>query len=227
VAVVPGLMAVALLFFGVSEPKRQEGERKTHPLTRANLARLAPAYWGVVAVGGIFTLARFSEAFLVLRAQQAAIPLALVPLVMVAMNGVYAASAYPFGKLSDQMSHGKLLAAGLGVLIAADLVLASGSGWPTLLLGVGLWGVHMGMTQGLLAAMVAHTAPPDLRGTAYGFFNLASGLAMLVASVVAGLLWDHFGAPATFLAGAGFSAVALLGLWGRHRIERTGVRSLH
>jgi MFS family permease len=209
VAGVPGLLAVALLLVGVREPPRAEGERRTNPISRANLARLDKAYWWVVIIGAVFTLARFSEAFLVLRAQQAGIALALVPLVMVVMNLVYAASAYPFGRLSDRMNHGKLLAMGLVVLIAADLVLARAADWPMLLLGVALWGLHMGMTQGLLAAMVADTAPADLRGTAYGFFNLVSGLAMLVASVVAGLLWDRLGASSTFLAGAAFSAVAL------------------
>ncbi len=147
-----------------------------------------------------------------LRAQQGGIPVALVPLVMVAMNLVYAASAYPFGKLSDRMSHTKLLALGLAVLITADLVLATNDHWLTVLVGVALWGVHMGMTQGLLATMLADTAPADLRGTAYGFFNLMSGLAMLVASVVAGLLWDHLGASFTFYAGAVFCGVALVGL---------------
>jgi MFS family permease len=217
VAVIPGLMAVVLLLLGVREPARADGVARTNPITRANLARLSMAYWWVVTIGAVFTLARFSEAFLVLRAQQAGIALALVPLVMVVMSLVYAASAYPFGRLSDRMSHDKLLALGLVALIAADLVLASGSGWPTLLLGVALWGLHMGMTQGLLAAMVADTAPADLRGTAYGFFNLVSGLAMLVASVVAGLLWDRLGASSTFLAGAAFGAVALAGIAIRRR----------
>jgi MFS family permease len=160
----------------------------------------------------VFTLARFSEAFLVLRAQQGGMALALVPLVMVAMNIVYAASAYPFGKLSDSMSHRTLLAIGLVLLIAADLVLAYSNHWAVVLAGVALWGVHMGITQGLLASMVAGTAPADLRGTAYGFFNLMSGLAMLLASVVAGLLWDQLGAAYTFYAGAGFSTVALIAL---------------
>ena len=160
----------------------------------------------------MFTLARFSEAFLVLRAQQTGVAMALVPLVMVAMNAVYAASAYPFGKLSDRVSHRKLLVVGLLVLLAADLVLARADGWGMLLLGVALWGVHMGMTQGLLATMVADVAPAELRGTAYGFFSLVSGIAMLVASGLAGLLWDAFGAPATFYAGAVFCALTLAGL---------------
>jgi MFS family permease len=212
VAVVPGLMAVALLLFGVREPEHHEGQRKTNPIRRENLARLGSAYWWVVVIGAVFTLARFSEAFLVLRAQQSGIAMALVPLVMVAMNVVYSVSAYPFGKLSDRMSHSKLLALGLGVLIAADLVLANSSHWASVLAGVALWGVHMGMTQGLLATMVADTAPADLRGTAYGFFNLMSGMAMLVASGFAGWLWDAYGASSTFYSGAVFSMLALMGV---------------
>jgi len=212
VAVIPGLMAVALLVFGVQEPKRTEARKPVNPISRANLARLGRDYWWVVGIGAVFTLARFSEAFLVLRAAQGGVPVALVPLVMVAMNVIYAATAYPFGRLSDSMSHTKLLALGLVVLIAADLVLATDDHWTTVLLGVGLWGVHMGITQGLLACMVADTTPDDLRGTAYGFFNLMSGLAMLVASVLAGLLWDQFGASFTFYAGALFCVIAALAL---------------
>ena len=212
VAVIPGLMAVTLLVFGVREPERHEGLKRSNPIRRENLKRLGAPYWWVVGIGALFTLARFSEAFLVLRAQQGGIAVALVPLVMVAMNLIYAASAYPFGRLSDRMSHKKLLALGLVLLIAADLVLASSEHWSVVLAGVALWGVHMGVTQGLLATMVADTAPPDLRGTAYGFFNLLSGIAMLVASAVAGLLWDGLGASFTFYAGAAFSAIALLGL---------------
>jgi MFS family permease len=212
VAVLPGLMAVALLLFGIQEPVHRQSDRRTNPIRRDNLSRLGSAYWWVVGIGSVFTLARFSEAFLVLRAQHGGIPIALVPLVMVAMNLIYALSAYPFGKLSDQMSHMRLLALGLLVLIAADLVLATKDHWGMVLLGVALWGLHLGMTQGLLATMVADTAPADLRGTAYGFFNLAGGLAMLIASVLAGFLWDQFGASFTFYAGAVFCGVALMGL---------------
>jgi len=212
VAVIPGAMAVALLFVGVREPQPSSAFRRANPIRRENLKRLGGAYWWVVGIGALFTLARFSEAFLILRAQQGGIPVALVPLVMVAMNLIYAMSAYPFGKLSDRMSHSKLLALGLIVLIAADLVLASSAHWSVVLTGVALWGIHMGMTQGLLATMVAATAPADLRGTAYGFFNLISGLAMLLASVLAGLLWDHLGAAFTFYAGATFCILTLLGL---------------
>jgi MFS family permease len=215
VALLPGLLAVALLLFGVREPEKQEPHQPINPISRENLTRLTAAYWWVVGIGAVFTLARFSEAFLVLRAAQGGIAVALVPLVMVAMNVVYAVSAYPFGTLSDRMSHAKLLSIGLLVLISADLVLAQDDHWTTVLFGVALWGIHMGITQGLLARMVADTAPADLRGTAYGFFNLMSGLALLVASIVAGLLWDKLGASFTFYAGAGFCAVTLLVLLAR------------
>jgi predicted MFS family arabinose efflux permease len=212
VAVIPGFMAVALLFFGVHEPSHRENIKKTNPIRRENFKRLGSSYWWVVGIGAVFTLARFSEAFLVLRAQQSGIAMALIPLVIVAMNVIYALSAYPFGKLSDRMNHSHLLILGLLVLIAADLVLASSNHWSVILAGVALWGIHMGITQGLLATMVADTTPADLRGTAYGFFNLISGFAMLFASGLAGLLWDHFGASFTFYAGAIFCLIALGGL---------------
>ena len=211
-AFIPGWRAVALLWFGLREPERRREGPRTNPIRRENLQRLGAAYWWVVGIGAVFTLARFSEAFLVLRALQGGIPLALVPLIMVAMNLIYALSAYPFGKLSDRISHKALLGLGLLVLIAADLVLATDDHWGVVLAGVALWGAHMGITQGLLATMVADAAPADLRGTAYGFFNLVSGLAMLLASILAGLLWDRLGASFTFHAGAAFCVVALAGL---------------
>jgi MFS family permease len=209
VAVIPGFLAVILLLLGVKEPAQAPRPRPSSPIRRANLRRLSSAYWGVVTIGAVFTLARFSEAFLVLRAQQGGLALALVPLVLIAMNVTYALSAYPFGKLSDTVSHRKLLALGLLVLLAADLALAHSNRLLWVGIGSALWGIHMGVTQGLLARMVADTSPSDLRGTAYGFFNLVSGVAMLVASALAGLLWDHFGAAQTFLAGGGFTAIAL------------------
>ena len=212
VAVLPGLMAVVLLWFGIHEPDNRQSSTGKNPVRWDNLTHLGSAYWWVVGIGAIFTLARFSEAFLVLRAQHRGIPVALVPLVMVAMNLIYALSAYPFGKLSDRMSHMRLLTVGLLVLIASDLVLAINDHWAVVFLGVGLWGLHMGMTQGLLATMVANTAPVDLRGTAFGFFNLASGLSMLIASLLAGFLWDQFGASYTFYAGAMFCGIAVMGL---------------
>jgi len=209
VAVIPGLIAVVLLIFGIKEPTHHTTAKRVNPLKLENLKKLTRQYWWVVFIGTAFALSRFSEAFLVLRAMQGGIPVALVPLVMVAMNLVYAASAYPFGKLADSMSHTKLLAIGLVVLVVADVVLAHGNHWSVVLLGVTLWGLHMGLTQGLLATMVAHSAPANLKGTAFGFFNLMSGLAILIASVVAGELWDRMGAAATFYAGASFCLLTL------------------
>lgn len=208
-AVIPGILSVLLLLFGVKEPPHKDNHTRKNPINRGNLKRLGSPYWWVVGIGAIFTLARFSEAFLVLRAQQTGVPLAFVPLVMVAMNLIYSASAYPFGKLSDRMSHTKLLGYGIVVLSLADILLAASSHWAMVLVGVGLWGMHMGMSQGLLAAMVADTSPEDLRGTAYGFFNLISGLAMLVASGLAGFLWEKFGASFTFMGGILFCVLSL------------------
>ncbi|EMX2134654.1 MFS transporter [Citrobacter werkmanii] len=212
VAVIPGVLSIALLWFGLSEPKTPVTDKRTNPLRRENLKKLSAAYWWVVGLGALFTLARFSEAFLVLRAYQMDIPLFAIPLVMVAMNLVYSLSAYPFGKMSDSMNHSRMLQAGLLVLIAADITLALSHHWSTLLIGVGLWGIHMGMTQGLLAAMIAHTAPAELRGTAFGMFNLISGIALLLASTGAGILWETLGAASTFYAGAVICAIVLAGM---------------
>ena len=219
VAVIPGFLSVALLMFGVHEPDRPRDARAANPIRRENLKQLSRAYWWVVAIGAMFALARFSEAFLVLRAADAGLPLAYTPFVLIGMNVVYALSAYPFGRLSDRVSHVKLLAAGVAVLIAADLALAAGTHGSTLAPGVALWGLHMGMTQGLLARMVADVAPAALRGTAFGFFNLVSGIAMLAASALAGWLWDTFGASWTFIASAGLAAIALLAMLVRSRCE--------
>ncbi len=212
IAVIPAALAVVLLVFGVREPAPAPTSRPINPIQRESLRKLSRAYWWVVAIGAVFMLARFSEAFLVLRAAEGGLPLALVPLVLIGMNVIYSLSAYPFGRLSDRISHAWLLALGLAVLIAADIVLAYSNHWTWLWLGVSLWGLHMGITQGLLATMVADAAPVDLRGTAFGFFNLVSGVALLIASALAGLLWDQLGAPQTFIAGAIFSAIALLAI---------------
>ncbi len=217
VAVLPGFLAVATLVLGVREPARGASAKKpAFPISRTALKLLPPSYWWVVGAGAVLTLARFSEAFLVLRAQQLGLALALVPLVLVLMNAVYALFAYPLGKLADKISHRTLLLAGIVPLLAADLLLAYGSSLWWVACGLVFWGLHMAATQGLLAAMVADTAPPALRGTAFGLFNLASGVAMLAASVVAGLLWDRIGASATFEAGAGFAVIAVLLLLRRH-----------
>ena len=210
VATVPAFMCVALLVWGVKEPDRPITTKRSNPISRANLARLSPAYWWVVGVGAVFTLARFSEAFLVLRASEGGLALAWTPLVLIGMNIVYSSCAYPFGKLADKVRHTWLLGWGLLLLIGADSLLAYSNSGLVFWAGVALWGLHMAMTQGLLAAMVADTAPTDLRGIGYGFFNLLSGVAMLIASGLAGWLWQGWGASFTFMAGIGFAALALL-----------------
>jgi MFS family permease len=212
VAAVPGLLSVAVLLVGVRENERPASARRINPIHWRELKRLSSVYWWVIIIGAIFTLARFSEAFLVLRAQQAGLPIAWVPLVLIAMNVVYALSAYPFGRLSDRMSHSRLLSWGLTVLIAADLIMAFSESISMVFLGAALWGLHLGATQGLLATMVADAAPADLRGTAFGLFNLLSGLTMLIASALAGLLWDRFGPAFTYCAGAFFCGLALIGV---------------
>ena len=210
VAVIPAFLAVALLFFGVQEPEKKQSGKRVNPIRRENLRRLSADYWSVVAIGAMFTLARFSEAFLVLRANQGGLAIELTPLVLIGMNLVYAVAAYPFGKLADTMSHTRLLAWGIFVLIAADSALAYSNHWGWVTVGVSLWGLHMGMTQGLFATMIADAAPEDLRGSAYGFFNLISGVAMLFASGFAGLIWDRIGASFTFLLGISFCIAALI-----------------
>ncbi len=212
VAVVPAFLAVALIIFAVEEPSPAGPARVRPAPSFSGLGTLGRRYWGVVALGSVITLARFSEAFLVLRGQQVGLPLAWVPAVIMVMSLVYAASAYPTGLAARRWSRRTLLGWGMAVLLLADVMLASAVTITPVLIGVGLWGLHMGLTQGLLAALVADAVPAERAGTAFGFFNLLTGLFLLLASGLAGLLWDSLGAPATFLAGGAFSGLALLAL---------------
>jgi MFS family permease len=213
VAVAPAFLAVALLVVGVREPERAEARSAVRrPLLLTDAKRLPLRYWLIVLLGAVFTLARFSEAFLILRAQEVGLALGYVPMVLIAMNVVYAAAAYPAGIAADGFSRRTLLMLGLAMLVAADIVLAAAATPWAAFIGAALWGLHMGLTQGLFAQLVADTAPAELRGTAFGIFNVAGGCALLLASVIAGALWSTFGAPATFLTGAAFAMLALLGL---------------
>jgi MFS family permease len=213
IAVLPAMAAIAVIVYGVAEPAvSRSAERRRFPIRRAELARLSAGFWWLVIVAGILTLARFSEAFLLLAGQHAGIAVALVPTVLVAMNIVYAGCAYPLGRLADRMSRSALLVLGIGLLIAADLVLATAGSWWQVIAGAALWGAHMGATQGLLAVLVADAVPANLRGTAFGLYSLVTGAAVLAASVIAGWLWSEFGPAATFLAGAVFAAAALIGI---------------
>ena len=220
VAVVPAILSVVVLVLFVREPPATT-TALANPLSRTALGELPLRYWFVVALGAVFTLARFSEAFLVLRAQDLGMALALVPIVLVVMNLAYSAIAYRAGLAADKGYRNHLLLWGLVALIAADLVIAAFASLAALFAGVVLWGAHMGLTQGLLSALVADTAPAPLRGTAFGVFHLVSGVALLAASVLAGWLWSEYGAAATFAAGAAFAAAALAGLVTYIHVSRT------
>jgi MFS family permease len=213
VAVIPAFLSLGLISFGVEEPERPAAARTARsPLSVAELRRLGRSYWWIVAIATVFTLARFSEAFLLLKAQSVGLPIAVVPMVMVVMNVAYAIAAYPAGVVSDRIDRIAVLFVGLAILVAADILLALASGLVGLSVGVVLWGLHMGFTQGLLTTLVADMAPPELRGTAFGMFNLVTGIALLAASIIAGALWDLVGPMGTFLAGAVFAVLAFLGL---------------
>ncbi len=220
VAVLPAFIAVALLIVFVREPERAAPGRPTRlPLHPVEIRRLPWRYWLVVLLGGVFTLARFSEAFLVLRAQDVGLSLGLVPLVMIVMNVFYATVAYPAGAAADRMRPRTLLLIGLALLVAADLLLALATAPLAAFVGAALWGLHMAFTQGLFAKLVADNAPAELRGTAFGVFNLVSGGALLLASVIAGALWSVWGATATFVVGGVFAVIAALGLLFYHPVR--------
>ena len=221
IAVIPAFIAVVILVFGVKEPKLARPARQARsPIQISQLRNIGAAYWWLVLIGAVLSVARFSEAFLVLRADDVGLTLALVPLVMVVMSVAYTLSAYPAGVLSDRMDRRALIVLGLLVLIAADLVLALATGIRLVLVGAALWGLHMGLTQGLLAAMVEGATPERIRGTAFGVFHMVTGLALLAASLIAGLLWDQYGPPATFYAGMAFAGIALIGLLVVRRRDR-------
>ena len=222
IAVIPAFIALGLMLFGVEEPRRAEARTERRALQLSDAKRLPPAYWAVVGAGAVLTLARFSEAFLLLKAQQVGVAAAFIPAVLVVMNIAYAVSAYPAGAASDRIGRGRVVLGGVVLLIVADLLLASAGSLAWVLVGTIVWGLHLGLTQGLLATLVADTAPADLRGTAFGVFNLAGGIATLLASVIAGLLWDTYGPASTFLIGAAFAAIALcafvlIGGWATRR----------
>lgn len=223
IAVLPAFMSLGLIIVAVREPPpAKERRRVRSPLRGRELGRLGSNYWIVIGIAAVFGLARFSEAFLVLRAQSLGVPLALIPSVLVAMNIAYAASAYPVGALSDRTDRITVLAIGLGLLLIADITLAFASGVAGLAVGILLWGLHMGFTQGPLAALITDTAPTELRGTAFGMFNLVTGLALFTASVVAGALWKALGPEGTFLAGSTFTVAALVELL----LIRKGLRDI-
>lgn len=213
IAVVPAALAVAVIIGFVREPERvAAGHIRRSPISRVQLARLDRRFWWVIAFAAVLTLARFSEAFLLLRASDIGMRARYIPIILIVMNIVYAASAYPFGRLADRLSRRSLLGWGILLLIAADTTLALAGTVPVVMIGAAIWGLHMGATQGILSALIADRAPADLRGTAFGVFNLITGGALLVASLLAGILWTQVGPEWTFLAGATLALIALAGL---------------
>ena len=212
IAVIPAFLCVALILFGVKEPDDAKSTAPRRRLAFADVQRLSRRYWFIVALGAVFTLARFSEAFLILRARDVGLAIGFVPLIMIVMNVVYSACAYPAGAAADRMAPRTLLITGLVMLVAADALLAAARSPLLAFIGAGFWGLHMALTHGLLTKLVADTAPDELRGTAFGVFNLVSGIALLLASVIAGALWTALGPAATFVAGAAFATLAAAGL---------------
>lgn len=209
IATIPAVIAVLLIVFGVDDREAEDITPKP-PVQIRDISRFDMAFWSIVVVGVVFTLARFSEAFLIFKANAEGLALALAPLVLVVMNVVYSLGAYPAGALSDRIDGRHLLVSALACLVVADLILAFVPGLIGAFAGIALWGLHMALSQGLLAKLVADRAPENLRGTAYGVFNLATGVALLLASVTAGLLWDRVGSSAAFIAGAVFAGAAML-----------------
>ncbi|MFA6139930.1 MAG: MFS transporter [Hyphomicrobium sp.] len=209
VAVIPAFLSLGLITVGVGDPPRVQAENGARRLHWRDAQRLPAAFWMVVGAGSLLTLARFSEAFLLLKAQNVGLAAAWIPAVLVVMNIAYAFSAYPAGAASDRIGRSSVMLAGIGLLIIADVMLAASISLPLVFLGTIVWGLHMGFTQGLIATLIADTAPADLRGTAFGMFNLAAGIATLLASVIAGVVWDAAGPAATFIVGAAFAVVAL------------------
>ena len=209
IAVVPAFLAIALLIFGIREPEAPPSARPVKRFRLADVVLLNRAVWLVIIAACLLTAARFSEAFLLLKSQEAGFAPAMIPLTMVIMHAVYGLTAYPVGRLSDRVGRTGLLVLSILVLIAAYGALAVASGIAAFVLGIVLWGLHMGLSQGLLATLIADTAPAEMKGTAFGFFNLMTGLVVLIGNIAAGLIWDAYGSGATFLTGAALSVLAL------------------
>jgi MFS family permease len=223
VAVLPAVVAVAAIVFGIEEPAHATTGHKRPAAPRVrDLRALGRPFWAVAVIGTLFTFARFSEAFLIVRANETGLSLAWTPLALVVMNLTYVVSAYPAGSLSDRIGRAGLLVIGMGALIVADVILILATGWPGVLVGIAVWGLHLGLTQGLLSALVADTAPSDLRGSAFGIFYFVTGVAAVGSSALAGAMWQWSGPVATFAVGAGFAALSMAVLYWRGTPSRNG-----
>ena len=210
-ALLPAVLCFALIVIAVREPVHENAEHRLRsPIHPRELRRFSGAYWWVVVLGAVFSLSRFSEAFLILRGQQSGLSLTWAPLVMVVMSASYAVSAYPAGKRSDRTPRTTMLGISLVPLILAHIVLARTETVVALLVGVALWGLHMGFSQGTLSALVADATPRNLKGTAFGVFNLVCGVAMIPSNWLAGWLWQAHGAQTAFYVGAALATATLV-----------------
>ena len=208
IAIIPAAISFLLAWLTLREPEHHSTPLKKSPFF-AGFKQLDMPTKRLLQVGFLFALARFSESFLILKGIDVGLSEAMSPLTLAVFNLAYVMLAYPAGALSDRMSPRAILMAGIGLLIAGDLVLAESANFAGLLLGTILWGAHMALTQGIFARMIADSAPENLRATSFGAFYFVTGFGALLASLGAGWLWDRQGASATFIASALVAAVAL------------------
>lgn len=224
IAVLPGLLAVAVVVHLKEAPAPLPLANAV--LGRSGFAALGPMFWWITTLAVVMTLGRGAKAFLVLRTENVGTALWLVPLVFVIMNLVYALVAFPAGLLADRMNRHRLLTSGIALLVASDLILTLADRPWVVLAGVLLWGLHFGVTQGLLATLIADAVPDARHGTAFGIFNFASGFAMVAAGAGGGVVWDLWGPSALFAAGLAASllafALSLRPPMGRSPTERAG-----
>ena len=207
IAIIPAALSFLLTWLALREPERHSSSAKKAPFF-SGFRELDSDTKRLIAVGFLFTLARFSEGFLILKGIEIGLSEAMSPLTLALFNLAYVALAYPAGSLSDRMSPKTILLVGIGMLVAGNIVLAETSSFVGLVVGVALWGAHMALTQGIFSRMIADSAPERLRATSFGAFWFVSGIAALLASLAAGLLWDRQGSSATFLTSAAVAAAA-------------------
>lgn len=211
VAVIPAVLAVIVIAMLVREPEQKQATVR-EPFDWGKARELPGRYWLIVTVGAIFTAARFSDSFLVLRARDVGLSATYAPMIIVVLSCIYAAGSYPAGAAADRVSPRTLLLVGLSFLIAADLVIGLGHSILPVFVGGALWGCHLALTQGVFSKIVAEFTPSDLRGTGFAIFDLGRGIAFVIANTVAGYWWKASGPSATFFSAAAFATIGGVGL---------------
>lgn len=218
VALIPGLLAVALILLGVEEPKNAPtGET---PMKAWKFNHFSAAFWEACAMGFILQLSRLGDAFLILRAKDFGVATHFLPGVLIVMNIVYSLTSYPAGSLSDRVGRKTVITFGFLLLALANGLLALNASIVITFLGIVLWGIQMGLTQSNLIALVTDTCPATLRGTALGIYNLFSAIAMIIGGSSTGYIWDHFGASTAFYVAASVSVIGLVLLQFQRRLNR-------